>query len=221
MANPTLERRKHKLLSFVTYTHQRNLSVRNLEIYDVDKYIGYRHNYGCGSQFFTTIVTTLRYLIKYAYIQGWCKNIASEIRHPKQFSLEKWSSPPSWETVNALVKYYDKFDVRGKRNTPIIVMMAIYNMRWSEVANLKLKNIDWDRELIYLHRSKRAGLQPFSLMPEVGNLIADYLKKRRDNELGRDNLFYTLFMPYKNISKDCIYNIVSQAYKSLDVSGET
>ena len=89
MANPTLEGRKHKLLSFVTYTHQRNLSVRNLEIYDVDKYIGYRHNYGCGSQFFTTIVTTLRYLIKYAYIQGWCKNIASEIRHPKQFSLEK------------------------------------------------------------------------------------------------------------------------------------
>ncbi len=97
-------------------------------------------------------------------------------------------------------------------------MMAIYGMRSSEVANLKLKDIDWDKELIYLHRAKRGGLQSFPLMPEVGNLIADYLRNGRNNELGRDNLFLTLFMPYKNISKNCIYNIVSQAYGNLDVS---
>lgn len=135
------------------------------------------------------------------------------MRSPKQFSLETLPSAPSWETVNALAKYYGTSDVRGKRNTAIIVMMAIYGMRSSEVANLKLEDINWDKELIYLHRAKRGGLQSFPLMPEVGNLIVDYLKNGRNNELGRDNLFLTLFMPYKNISKDCIYNIVSKAYR--------
>ena len=218
LANPTLEGRERELLSFVTYVHQRNLSVRNLEIYDVDEYVGYRHNCGCGRRSLVTIVTTLRDFTKYAYIWGWCKNLASGMRHPKQFSLETLPSAPSWETVNALVKHYGTSDVRGKRNTAIIAMMAIYGMRSSEVANLKLEDIDWDKELIYLHRAKRGGLQSFPLMPEVGNLIADYLKNGRNNELGRDNLFLTLFMPYKNISKDCIYNIVSQAYRGLEVN---
>ncbi len=218
LANPTLEGRERELLSFVTYVHQRNLSVRNLEIYDVDEYVGYRHNCGCGRRSLATIVTTLRDFTKYAYIRGCCKNLAPGMRSPKQFSLETLPSAPSWETVNVLVKHYGTSDVRGKRNTAIISMMAIYGMRSSEVANLKLKDIDWDKELIYLHRAKRGGLQSFPLMPEVGNLIADYLRNGRSNELGRDNLFLTLFMPYKNISKNCIYNIVSQAYGNLDVS---
>ncbi len=218
LANLTLEGRRRELLSFVAYVHQRNLSVRNLEIYDIDDYIGYRHNCGCKRRSLATIVTTLRDFTKYAYIRGWCKNLAPGMRHPKQFSLETLPSAPSWETVNALVKHYGTSDVRGKRNTAIIAMMAIYGMRSSEVANLKLKNIDWDKELIYLHRAKHGGFQSFPLMPEVGNLIADYLRNGRNNGLGRDNLFLTLFMPYKNISKNCIYNIVSQAYGSLNVS---
>lgn len=218
LANSTLEGRESELLSFVTYVHQRNLSVKSLEIYDVDEYIGYRHNCGCGRRSLATIVTTLRDFTKYAYIRGWCKNLAPGMRSPKQFSLETLPSAPSWETVNALAKYYGTSDVRGKRNTAIIVMMAIYGMRSSEVANLKLEDIIWDKELIYLHRAKRGGLQSFPLMPEVGNLIVDYLKNGRNNELGRDNLFLTLFMPYKNISKDCIYNIVSKAYRDLNVS---
>lgn len=218
LANSTLEGRERELLSFVTYVHQRNLSVRNLEIYDIDEYVGYRHNCGCGRRSLATIVTTLRDFIKYAYIRDWCKNLAPGMRHSKQFSLETLPSAPSWDTVNALVKHYGTSDIRGKRNTAIIAMMAIYGMRSSEVANLKLKDIDWDKELIYLRRSKCGGLQTFPLKPEVGNLIADYIKNGRYNELGRDNLFLTLFMPYKDISKDCIYNIVSQAYRNLDVS---
>jgi len=218
LANSTLEGRKCELLSYVAYLHQRHLSVRNLEMYDVDEYVGYRHNCGCKRRSLATIVTTLRDFARYAYVQGWCKNLAPEMRHPKQFSLETLPSAPSWEIVNALVRHYGTSDVRGKRNTSIIAMMAIYGMRSSEVANLKLKDIDWDKELIFLHRAKRGGLQSFPLMSEVGNLIADYLRNGRNNKLGRDNLFLTLFMPYKNISKDCIYNIVSQAYRGLDVN---
>lgn len=218
LAKRTLEGRKRELLLFISYIYQWNLSVRNLEMYDIDKYVGYRHNCGCGRRSLATIITTLRDFTRYAYVQEWCKNLTPGMRHPKQFSLETLPSAPSWEAVNALVRHYGTSDVRGRRNTAIIAMMAIYGMRSSEVANIKLKDIDWDKELIYLHRAKRGGLQSFPLIPEVGNLIADYLKNGRNNELGRDNLFLTLFMPYKNISKDCIYNIVSQAYRSLDVN---
>jgi len=49
-------------------------------------------------------------------------------------------------------------DVRGKRNTAIIAMMAIYGMRSSEVANLKLKDIDWDKEQQYRKRCQDTNL---------------------------------------------------------------
>jgi integrase/recombinase XerD len=217
LANATLESRNRELLSLVSYLQKKNLALKNLEISDLDGYVKYRHNCGCNRRSLATIVTSLRDFTRYAYSLGWCKDLASGLRHPKQFSLESLPSAPSWEAVNKLVKYYGVSNIRGKRNTAIIAMMATYGMRSIEIANLRLKDIDWEKNQINLHRAKSGGLQTFPLMPEVGNLIADYLKNGRNNELGRDALFLTLVMPYKNISKNCIYNIVSQAYRSLDV----
>lgn len=93
--------------------------------------------------------------------------------------------------------------------------MAIYGLRSSEVVNLRLKDMDWDKDQIYLKRAKRGGLQAFPLLPEAGNLIADYVGHGRNNTLGREELFLTLFTPYKKLSRSCVYNIVSQSYGKI------
>ena len=71
--------------------------------------------------------------------------------------------------------------------------------------------------VIEYYAKKYINLKDKVLIQVVGNMIADYLRNGRNNGLGRDNLFLTLFMPYREISKNCIYNIVSQAYGILDI----
>lgn len=214
LANTTLEGRERELLCFLSFI-QNGMSFKETKLDTIDVYIRYRHSCGCNRRSMATIVTTLRDFLRYAHNQGWCNNIAGGIRHPKVFSLETLPYAPSWDTVQELVTYYGTSDARGKRNTAIIGIMAIYGLRSSEVVNLRLEDIDWDKDQIYLKRAKRGGLQAFPLLPEAGNLIADYIGHGRNNTLDRENLFLTLFMPYKKLSRSCVYNIVSQSYSKI------
>lgn len=215
LANTTLEGRERELLRFLSFI-QNSISFKEIKLGTIDDYIRYRHSCGCNRRTIATIVTTLRDFLRYTHYQGWCNNIAGGIRYPKVYSLETLPYAPSWETVQKLIAHYGTSDARGKRNTAIIAIMVIYGLRTSEVSNLRLEDIDWDKNQIYLKRAKKGGLQAFPLLPEAGNLIADYIGHGRNNTLGREDLFLTLFIPYKKLSRSCIYQIVSQSYSKID-----
>ena len=214
LANVTLKGRERELLCFLSFI-QNSTPLKDIKLDTIDGYFSYRHSCGCNRRSISTIASTLRDFLGYAHNQGWCINIAGGIRHPKDFSLDTLPYGPSWDTVQKLVTHYGTSDPRGKRNTAIITIIAIYGLRSSEVANLRLKDIDWDKNKIYLKRAKRGGFQAFPLLPEAGNLIADYIRHGRNNVLGREQLFLTLFMPYKKLSMACIYRIISQAYSKI------
>ncbi len=217
LADITLEGRERELRCLMYFLHDMdNLHFLSLE--HIDNYIGYRHNCGLGRRSIATAVSTLRDFIKYMSTLGICTINPRAIRAPRQYSMESLPSSPSWDDVNRLASYYGTSNARGRRNTAIIALMAVYGMRSSEVANIKTQDIDWEKEVIYLNRAKRGGMQAFPLTRQVESLIIDYVINGRNNTMGRDHLFLTLFMPYKSISKDVIYNVVSRAYTALKVN---
>jgi len=215
LSHITLEGRSRELLCFLSFI-QNGTPFKEISLDTIDSYIRYRHGCGCNRRSIATIVTTLRDFLRYTHNQGYCENISGGIRHPKIFSLETLPYAPSWDTVRELVTHYGTSDARGRRNTAIIAMMAMYGLRSSEVANLRLRDIDWDKNKIYLNRAKRGGLQSFTLLHEAGDLITDYIEHGRNNTLGRENLFLTLYVPFKKLSKSCIYFIISQAYGKIE-----
>ena len=143
LAHATLKGRERELSCFLSFI-QEDMSFKEIKLDTIDSYIRYRHGCGNNRRSIATIATTLRDFLGYAYNQGWCDNIAGGIRHPKVFSLEALPYAPSWDTVQGLVAHYGTSDARGKRNTAIIAMMAIYGLRSSEVVNLLLKDMDLD-----------------------------------------------------------------------------
>lgn len=56
------------------------------------------------------------------------------------------------------------------------MLLAMYGLRCSEVANLKLSDIDWRKEQIYIKRAKNCRPQILPLLHNVGEAIIDYLK---------------------------------------------
>ena len=212
----TLDGRERELKCFKSFIKGMN-SLPSLSLERVDEYLSYRHNCGCCRRTMSTIVTALRDFLRYVVANDQCTIVPEAIKAPRQFSMETLPSSPSWDDVERLVGYYGTFDVRGKRNTAIMALMAVYGLRSSEVANLKLRDIDWDKGIVYIRRAKRGGMQAFPLDATVAGLVTDYLLNARKNTMGRDHLFLTLCMPYEAITRGVVYNLVASAYKRLDI----
>lgn len=217
LAESTLKGRELELKCFMSFIRRKS-SLTSLSLEHVDEYLSYRHNNGCGRRSMATIVTTLRDFLRYAVGGNLCSIVPEAIKAPRQFSMETLPCAPSWEEVESLVGYYGISDAKGKRNTAIIALMAVYGLRSSEVANLLLQDIDWDEGVIRLRRVKRSGLQVFPMNQTISGLIIDYLMEGRNNAMGRNHLFLTLSMPYKNISRGIVYSLVSKAYRDLGVN---
>ena len=216
LADATLESREQELKHFMSFIQSRN-GLQSLSLEHVDEYLEYRHNCGCCRRTMATIVATLRDFLRYVVAEKQCSIVPEAIKAPRQFTMETLPSAPSWDDVERLVGYYGTSDARGRRNTAIMALMAVYGLRSSEVANLRLNDIDWDKGNIYLRRAKRGGMQAFPLDQTVAGLITDYLLKGRNNTMGRSHLFLALCMPYDAITTGVVYNLVANAYKGLDI----
>lgn len=77
----------------------------------------------------------------------------------------------------------------ARRNYTIVLLLATYGLRCSEVANLKISDINWRKEQIHIQHAKGGKSQTFPLLHSVGEAIIEYLRCERRNDSHNDSLF--------------------------------
>jgi integrase len=95
------------------------------------------------------------------------------------------------------------------------MLFAIYGMRTSEVAQLRLDDIDWESDQLHVRRAKRHQPQVYPLLPSVGKAIAQYLQTVRHASPHRQ-VFLTLVSPYAPLSLGGLYSLVSRKLMASD-----
>ena len=98
------------------------------------------------------------------------------------------------------------------RDKAILNILFYYGIRACDVANLKLENIDWQKDKISLYQFKTLNLVELPLLPIVGNSIYDYIKYERPQEQG-NFLFLKSFSPYEALNSNGIYSISDRLFK--------
>jgi integrase len=96
------------------------------------------------------------------------------------------------------------------------MLFSIYGFRSSEVAKLKLDDVDWERERIRIHRSKTRHDQEYPLIHSVGAAIVRYLHEVRART-NRREIFVTLRAPFRPLSTTTMYRIVSSRIARLGI----
>lgn len=163
-----------------------------------------------------TYASVLRVFFRYAGCRNTCsKNLANSIKAPRVYTHELLPSAPAWEDVKKLLKNTDGNHPTDIRNHAICMLLAIYGMRSSEVANLKLCDLDWREEFIYVRRAKNAKSQKFPLSKNVGDAILHYIKKVRPNNSLLKEIFICMRAPYRPLTNKSIYDIVKKELKPL------
>ena len=67
---------------------------------------------------------------------------------------------PSWDDVKRLLAAAEGDLLADIRDRALLMLLAVYGLRAGEVTALCLKDFDWERELLWVKRSKTQQPQP-------------------------------------------------------------
>jgi site-specific recombinase XerD len=105
----------------------------------------------------------------------------------------------------------------GKRDHAILLLLARLGLRAGEVVQLTLDDIDW-RAGELLVRGKGARVDRLPLLQDVGQALADYLKKARP-ECSSRRVFIQCKAPLSGLaSSGCVTNVVRAALQRVKLS---
>jgi len=110
--------------------------------------------------------------------------------------------------VQRLLADADTTRPRDIRDRAILMLLALYGLRASEVVALRLDDIDWDHDRLHVARVKRRGPQAYPLLPSVGNAILRYVQTVRRPSTHRE-IFLTLTSPFQPLSRATLHSVVA------------
>jgi len=165
------------------------------------------------------LTCSVRNFLKFLQFKGCCSaSLTNSVPHVANWKL---SSIPKCLEENEIKKFLSTFDTSssvGKRDFAIARCLVDIGLRCSEVANLKLEDISWRKNIIEIKKSKihRADILP---MPTILlKALIDYLKNARPKTLER-YIFVHHRAPFgKKVSSETVRGIIRRAYKKAGFS---
>lgn len=213
----SIQTRHAHVLAFLIWFDQQHRLLNDVTIQDVERFLALPRGRPWSRVTVAGCVASLRSFFRYAGVKKWCApNIGEAIDAPRLYTLEGLPTGPSWTQVRQLIAGIGREKPADIRNRAIIMMLAVYGFRSSEVCRLRLDDLDWERELILLSRTKQLREHQYPLVREVGEAILLYLRKARPRT-DRREVFLRLRPPFEPLTVGGLGTMVHLRLKSLNL----
>lgn len=106
-----------------------------------------------------------------------------------------------------------------KRNYAIFLLASRMGLRKSDIAGLKLCDIEWRHSAIKIIQQKTSEELALPLLADVGNSLADYILNERP-DTSSDYVFVRYLAPYERISSAVCSEVVRLAMKHCRIHEE-
>ena len=214
----TVQQSRWHLTYFLTWCASRDRAVSDIAIDDIDAYIVAQSRRRWCRRTINSVAKILRMFFHFAAQQGWTqRDLSMAIEAPRIYAMETLPAGVDWQDVGRLFTTLDANDPKDIRDWPILMLMAVYGLRSSEVAGLRLEHLDWDRDLLRVRRNKRRGTQDYPLLASLSDALIDYLKRVRHRPSIHREVFLSLVAPYQPMTPQTLYDMVSGRLRALGV----
>jgi integrase/recombinase XerD len=140
------------------------------------------------------LTIALRSLLRFLFLRGETPRDLSPavplVRTYRQSTVPAVLAP---EEVESVLSATDRSSPRGRRDHAILLLLARLGLRAAEIVSLELSDINWRTGKI-LVRGKGSRLDHVPLIADVGEAIALYLRKDREEGISRQ-VFLRLIPP--------------------------
>ena len=109
----------------------------------------------------------------------------TQIDTPRVYRREQLPRALAWDTVWALLRSIDRTTALGRRDYAMLLLIATYGLRTSEVVALTLDDIGWRRSEVRIPRRKVEGALLLPLTDHVGAALLEYLQQGRPSQATR------------------------------------
>ncbi len=107
------------------------------------------------------------------------RGLGATIDTPCMYRGERLPRALPWESVQSFLSAIDRSTPMGRRDHAMFLLIATYGLRVSEVAALRLDDIEWRTSRIRVPRPKTKTPLELPLTDEVGTALIDYLRNVR------------------------------------------
>lgn len=163
------------------------------------------------------VANTLRAFLRHAASTSACgEGLSDSIRGPRKYQLDSLPYALSWEEVRHVLASANSDAPHDVRDRAILLLLAIYGLRSSEAAALRLDQIDLAGRRLFIWRLKRRQPQVYPLQASVAEALARYIDTVRP-KVSYPQVFIRLQAPRQPITASCIYYAVSRRLRALDI----
>jgi integrase/recombinase XerD len=216
-SNSTIVDWRCRVRDFLIWCNARSRELTQLRPSDVDDYFIDDGAHHWSRVTVANMAGVLRTFLHYAASQDWCDpQLAKTIRGPRVYAQESLPFAPSWADVQRILADTLTDDPHDIRNHAILMLLSIYGMRATEVATLRLDQVDWQQRVIRVFRLKRRQPQVYPLLPSVAEVLARYIDIVRPST-SHPEVFIGLHSPRRPLTRAAIYKLVSRRFLALGI----
>ena len=121
--------------------------------------------------------------------------------------------------IEKLLSSIDRSTGLGQRNYAIVLLAARFGMRSSDIANLKLADVNFQTKTLSFVQEKTSIPQKFELFPEIEDALHCYLDNARP-ESGDPSLFLRDVAPFTGIKASAVATFVGRQFKKAGIPTE-
>jgi len=163
-------------------------------------------------------IIVLRNFFRYLYEKGLlAKDYSRFIPKDGYKNRVKLPSIYSEQEIQQLLKAVNRGNSVGKRDYAILLLAARLGLRASDLANLRLSQLEWEQNQIFINQLKTGEPLELPLLPEIGNAIIDYLKYGRPQS-DLPHVFIIARSPYSPLLATSVYTIVRKAFERAGIN---
>lgn len=219
LSEETIKTRCWYVEDFLQWFYRNHRSLSDITIAEIDEAIARKGRDDGYSRLSVQVYASgIRNFFRHAERKGWCRGgLADLIESPRVYQYEGLPSGPSWDDVQRVIATTEKGRPKDLRDRAMLLLLAVYGLRSGEVRTLKLEDLDWEKNLIWVPRTKGRRKQCYPLAETVGEAILRYLEDGRPKSARYREVFLTVEAPIQPLRGSSVWTMVAKRLRPLDV----
>ncbi len=171
---------ERSLMSFLA-GRGHSLNVEDLTLDDVQDWIDDQRERGLAQKTIRTRVVSVKAFTRWLVEEEWLdRDPLRKLKLPRVDDVAKDTLDP--DEVDRLLKACDRGTLLGVRDFAIVLLLYSTGLRASELANLGVADLDWERGQILVRKGKGGKFRVLPMGPKVEKALDRYLSHRDRQE---------------------------------------